>query len=99
MDGIEIHAALQALGNPRILIDRIVAEALTLIPSAEGSVVELAESDLLRYEWASGTLAAQPGSSSRWQGACRVFRFASERRFAVTTPSSIPGSIAKHAVE
>lgn len=61
MDGIEIHAALQALGNPRILIDRIVAEALTLIPSAEGSVVELAESDLLRYEWASGTLAAHTG--------------------------------------
>jgi EAL domain-containing protein (putative c-di-GMP-specific phosphodiesterase class I) len=61
VDGIEIQAALQALGNPRALIDRIVGEALTLIPSADGSVVELAEDDLLRYAWTSGTLSPHAG--------------------------------------
>jgi EAL domain-containing protein (putative c-di-GMP-specific phosphodiesterase class I) len=61
MDGIEMQAALRALGDPRALIDRVLVESLTLIPSAEGSVVELAEDDMLRYEWASGVLAAHAG--------------------------------------
>ncbi len=61
MVGIEMEAALRALGDPHALIDRVVGEALTLIPSAQGSVVEFAEGELLRYECAAGTFAPHVG--------------------------------------
>lgn len=61
MDGVRLEAAVRALGDPRRLIGRIAEEALQLIPSAEGSVVELDEGDHLRYECAAGTLGPHVG--------------------------------------
>jgi len=61
LDGIETEAALRALGDPSMLVDRVVGEALARIPSAQGSVLELLEGGVLRWAHASGTLAPHVG--------------------------------------
>lgn len=66
------HAALKAaLGqasDPQELLSRIVAQALVLVPAAEGATVELADGDELIYVSCGGALAAHVGLRLRIEG-------------------------------
>lgn len=53
-------AILQASG-PMQMMRRVVDQALVLIPKAEGSVVELAEGDVMTYVCCAGSLSAALG--------------------------------------
>lgn len=59
--GDELDVAVRALSDPGIVMQRIVGEALRLIPSAHGSVVELEDGEHLRYAYAAGSLASTVG--------------------------------------
>ena len=58
-DGIE--RAIAAVADPMAVMRRVVDEALLLIPTAEGAVVELADDETLTYACAAGSLAAHVG--------------------------------------
>lgn len=57
----DLDVAVRALSDPGALMGRIVDEALRLIPSAQGSVVEFADRDQLFYAYAAGTLSTSVG--------------------------------------
>lgn len=58
----ELHEALRELSDPMLIMRRVVDQALVLIPSAEGAVVELADGEHLTYVCAAGNLAAHIGT-------------------------------------
>lgn len=57
-----LHGAIRATADPLALMDRIVTEALTLVPSADGASLEIRrDADTLEYLSAAGSLAAFVG--------------------------------------
>lgn len=53
-----LHAAIRSTADPMALMDRIVVEALKLVPSADGASLEMRRDvDTLEYVSAAGTLA------------------------------------------
>ena len=52
-----LHDAIREITDPTVVMHRIVAEALVVIPSAKGALVELREGDRLRVACGAGTLA------------------------------------------
>ncbi|MGH9087759.1 MAG: sensor domain-containing phosphodiesterase, partial [Acidimicrobiales bacterium] len=55
-EGFDLEAAVLALSSPMVLMERILDEALRLITTADGAVVQLVEGDQLRYACTVGTL-------------------------------------------
>jgi hypothetical protein len=51
--------------DPLLVMRRVVNEALVLIPSADGAVVELVSDELLTYVCAAGSLASSVGTQVR----------------------------------
>ncbi len=58
---IGAEAVVHQANDPLLLFNRIVAQALVLVPSAEGASVELVHRDELVYASCSGTLAPHVG--------------------------------------
>lgn len=66
MDGSgELRDAIQGLIDPMVIMRRVVDQALVLITSAEGAVVELVHEGNLTYVCAAGALAAYVGTRLR----------------------------------
>lgn len=59
--GFDLEAAVRALSSPMSVMERILDEALRLIPTAEGAVVQLVEGEMLRYACTAGTLTDHCG--------------------------------------
>jgi EAL domain-containing protein (putative c-di-GMP-specific phosphodiesterase class I) len=63
MDGLgQLRGAIRDLSDPMVVMRRVVDQALALIPSAEGAVVELAQDGHLTYVCGAGTLAEYVGT-------------------------------------
>lgn len=56
-----LRAAVGQAGDPKVLLDRIVAQVLVLVAAAEGATVELVHGDELVYVSCGGALAAHVG--------------------------------------
>jgi EAL domain-containing protein (putative c-di-GMP-specific phosphodiesterase class I) len=56
-----LHAAIRGASDPMLVMDRIVHEALQIVPSAKGALVELAEGDSLTCVCGAGLLAEAVG--------------------------------------
>jgi EAL domain-containing protein (putative c-di-GMP-specific phosphodiesterase class I) len=61
MDEPWLEAAIRDISDPRLVMQRVVDQALALIPGAEGAVVELVDGEYLTYACASGSLAGHVG--------------------------------------
>jgi EAL domain-containing protein (putative c-di-GMP-specific phosphodiesterase class I) len=59
--GSSLHDAIRDAGDPMIVMDRIVHEALAVIPSANGALVELADVDSLSCVCGAGILTGAVG--------------------------------------
>lgn len=57
-----VTAAVLDVADPLVVVRRIAAQALVLIPAADGAVVELAGGDTLSYVCAAGTLFGSVGT-------------------------------------
>lgn len=57
-----LFEAVSQASDPLAVLDRIVAQALVLIPNADGATVELAEAGELIYVCCAGNLAAHVGT-------------------------------------
>lgn len=59
--GGRVDRVIAAIGDPMVVMRRVVDEALLLIPAAEGAVVELAGDGILTYACAAGNLSPHVG--------------------------------------
>ncbi len=57
----DLEAAVRALSSPMSVMERILDEALRLITTADGAVVQLVEGDMLRYACTAGSLTDHCG--------------------------------------
>jgi EAL domain-containing protein (putative c-di-GMP-specific phosphodiesterase class I) len=69
VDGLaRLQAAIRDLSDPMMVMRRVVDQALVLIASADGAVVELAEDGHLTYVCGAGTMAEHIGTRLRADG-------------------------------
>lgn len=67
-EGFDLEAAVRALSSPMVLMERILDEALRLISTADGAVVQLVDGEGLRYACTAGTLTDFAGLSVPFAG-------------------------------
>lgn len=60
-----LQRAIREIADPMVVMRRVVDQALLLIPTAEGAVVELERRGILTYVCAAGSLAAHTGTRLR----------------------------------
>jgi EAL domain-containing protein (putative c-di-GMP-specific phosphodiesterase class I) len=74
-DQLNLRGAIRDASNPTLVMDRIVQEALRLIPSANGALVELEDGDSLSCVCGAGILSRAVGTRVRLDGSLSGLAF------------------------